>query len=110
MIDTRWHDHQVVPLQQNPDPIVLLSPHVKVTTPIDDVTNLLILVQVFVEEHLELVLVGLAHFLGRDGDLVTVLVASFLGELVYILAVGEVVVKDAEPGEIAWQDFSARVV
>lgn len=81
MINPRWHNHQIPLLQPNPHPLVPLTPHIKVSSPIQDIPDLLILVQVLVEEILDLLLV-----VGQSGwgdfDGVAVLVVSVFGDAV----------------------------
>lgn len=100
MIYASWHDHQIILIELNPHPVVLLATHVEEAAAVDDVANLLVLVQVLVEKALNLCLVGVAHAARRDGDLVAVLVAARGGDGVDRGRIWVVVVQDAEVGEV----------
>jgi len=82
MIDARRQDDQIVLLQLDPDPVVSFTPHIEEALPIQYVPDFLVLVQVLIEEHLDLVLINSAHLLRRDCDLISVLVAAVLGYLI----------------------------
>lgn len=110
MVYPRRHDDQILLLEPDPDPIVPLVPHVKVPCAVQYVPDLLVLVQVLVEEHLDLVLVRLAHGLGRHGDLVAVLVAALRGDGVDVGDGGTVLVDDAERAQGFGGDGAAGVV
>lgn len=110
MINPRGHNHQIALLQPNPHPIVLLAPNIKIPTSTQNIANLLVLVQVLVEEVLDLLLVARQQR-GRDLDLVAVLVRALGGDLVHGgEVVGEVVVRDAEGGQVGGVDGAAGVV
>lgn len=98
MIDTRWEDDQIILLERNAHPLVLFSSNIKVSRSIDNVSDLLVFVQMLVEERLDFVFVHLAHRLGGDGDLVAVLVAPLAGELVNVLDGGASSVEDTDGG------------
>jgi hypothetical protein len=66
--------------------------------------------EVLVEEHLDLLLVDLAHLLGGDGDDVAVLVASLGGELVDICNIRESVIENSKLGQVILGNLSTRVV
>jgi hypothetical protein len=110
VIDARRHDHQVVLVQLYPHPIVVLAPHVEEAAAVEDVSDLFVLMQMLVEEHLDLVFVDVAHSLWRDGDLVAVLVSPLLGNGVDVRHGWVVVVQDAELGEVLGRDVTTRVV
>ena len=110
VVDARGKDQQVVLLELDAHPVFVPRPHVKVALAAADVADLLVLVQVLVEEHLDLVLVDVAHLFGRHGDLIAVLVAPLGGQLVDALEAGEAVVQDAEPAELILAHGPARVV
>lgn len=110
MINPRGHDHQIALLQPNADPIVLLAADIKKSAARQDVADLLVLVQVLVEEILDFLLVARQQR-GRDLDLVAVLVRALRRDLVDgRQVVREVVVRDAEGGEVGWVDGAAGVV
>jgi hypothetical protein len=58
MIDTSRHNHQVTLLQRNPDPIVILASYIKISAPINDITDLFVLVQMLMEEILHLLFIA----------------------------------------------------
>lgn len=66
--------------------------------------------QMLVEETLDFLLIYIAHFLGRHGDYIAVLVGTFAGEGVDGGDVREVVVEDAETRELFGGDWAAGVV
>lgn len=70
-------------LELNAHPLVALGAHVEVSLAVADVADLLVLVEVLVEEHADLALVGVAHLGGRDDDLVAVLVVALARQLVH---------------------------
>lgn len=76
MINPRRQNNQIILLQYNPHPLITFTPYIKEPHPIPDITYLLILMQVLVEEHLDFLLVYVAHFLGGHGDGVAVLVTA----------------------------------
>ena len=63
-----------------------------------------------VEERLDLLLVDIAHLLGRHGDHVAVLVAPLARELVDVGLVGEVEVEDSELLEVFGTDIATGIV
>lgn len=93
MIDTRRQNNQIVFLQPNPHPLVTLAPNVEVACAISDVSDLLILVEVLVEERLDFVLVYLAHGRGTDGNFISVPVAAVFGDAIYRRDLGRMVVE-----------------
>lgn len=110
MINPRGHNHQIALLQPDPHPIVLPTTDVEISTATKDVANLLVLVQVLVEEVLDLLLVPRQQR-GRDFDLVAILVAALRRDLVHgFQVVREVVVGDAEGGQVGGVDGAAGVV
>lgn len=76
MVDATWEDDQVTPLKPNPHPVISLTSNIKETCTVEDITNLLILMQVFMEETLDLLLIDVAHLLWRDGNFIPVLVVA----------------------------------
>ena len=110
MIDPRRQDQQIILLQPDPHPVVPRIPHVEIPVPVQDVSDLLVLVQVLVEEHPDLVLVNGAHLVRGDGDLVAVLVGALRGEGVDVGDGGAAPVEDAEVGEVGFRDGAAGVV
>lgn len=88
--------NQIILLQVYPHPLVALAPHIKEPSTISNVPNLLILMQMLMEEHLNLLLVNIPHLLGRNSDHIAILVTSLFRQLVDILLVRKAVVQDAE--------------
>lgn len=66
--------NQIILLQKDPNPLIALTSHIKESRAIPDVSNLLILVQVLVEEALDLLFVDSAHLLWGNSDDIAVLV------------------------------------
>ena len=95
MINSSRHDHQIIGLKPDANPIVVLAADVKVAAAITDVPDLLVLVQMLVEEGLDFVLVVGQQRRG-DGDLVAVLVATRGSEGVDVGYVWVVEVEDTE--------------
>lgn len=106
---TRQND-QVLLLQPDPHPLILLAPHIKESLPIQDVPDLLVFMQVLVEEHVHLLLIHVAHLVGRDGDLVAVPVGASIGDGVDIGDGGTAVVDHAELLEVVGRQVFAGVV
>ena len=110
MINSRRHNHQIALLQPQPHPIVVLAPYIKVTPAAQDISDLLVLVQVLVEECLDLLFVARQE-VGGYFDFVAVFVGALGGDFVDALeVVREVVVGYAEGGEVGWVDGAAGVV
>ena len=95
MINPSRHDHEIVLVQLDPDPLIVLVAHVEIATAVENVADLFVLVDVFVEEYLDLFLVDIAHGGRRDGDLVAVPVAPLRGEPVHVFHGREVEVRDS---------------
>jgi hypothetical protein len=102
--------NQIILLQKNPHPLIALIPHIKEPRAVPDIPNLLILMQMLVEKHLDFLFVDGAHFFGGHGDEVAVLVAAFRSERVDVGFRGDVVVEDAEGGQVGLGDCAAGVV
>lgn len=92
------------------NPFVTLTSDIKEPSTVPDISDLLVLVQVLVEEHLDLLLVDIAHLLWGYGDHIAILVASFGGKLVDICNVGEPIVEDSQLGEILLGNLATGVV
>jgi hypothetical protein len=102
--------NHVVLLQPDPDPRIALTPDIKESSAIPDVSYLFVLVQVLVEEHLDLLLVDVAHLLWRHSDYVAVLVASLESKLVDICNIGESIVEDSQLFKVFLRNLSTGVV
>ena len=63
-----------------------------------------------VEEHLYFLFVDGAHFVGRDGDFISVFVGALLSDFVDGRDAGAAVVEDAELGEVGGGYFATGVV
>lgn len=83
MIYSRRQNDQIVFLQSNAYPLVTLASHVEIACAVSDVSDLFILMQMFVEERLDFVLVYIAHGRGAYRNLISVLVAAFFGDCVH---------------------------
>jgi hypothetical protein len=79
MINPRRQYQQIILLQPNPDPRIILTPHIKEPISIKDISNLLIFMQMFRKEGFHFFLVDGAHLFGADGDFIAVFVAAFAG-------------------------------
>lgn len=95
MIDAARQDDQITLLKPNPNPVVSLTPDIKVTRTVKNVANLLVLMQMLTEESLHFFLVNVAHLFGANGNLISVLVVARCGNLVNPRDFGDVVVDDA---------------
>lgn len=96
MEDARREDNQVVLFQADTHPLIAQAPHVKESLAVHDIPDLLVLVQVLVEEHLDFFFVHVAHLVGRDDDLVPVLVGALVGDLINLCNGWTAVVEDTE--------------
>lgn len=104
MVDSSRHDHQIALLQSDTHPIVVFTAHIEVSTTTEDVSDLLVLVQVLVEEVLDLLFVA-RQCCWADLNLVSVLVLSLLSDAIYgIEIIWKLVVLNAEGREICWID------
>ena len=110
MIDPRGQNDQIIFHQPDPHPLVLLAADIKEALSVENITDLLVLVEMLVEEHLDLLLIHVAHFLGRNGDLIAILVRSVVGDGVDGGYGWAAVVKDAKGGEVGRVDGAARVM
>ena len=66
--------------------------------------------KMLVKEALHLLLVDVAHFIGRHGNFISVLVITGCGDRVNTRNVRYIVVNDSEFGEVIWVDVATRVV
>ena len=96
MVNPGRHDHEVVLVQLNPDPLVVLATDVEIATAVKNVADLFVFVDVLVEEHLDFCLVDVTHGGWRDGDLVAVFVAPLRSQTVHVFNGGAVEVHYAE--------------
>lgn len=110
VVDAGREDNEVVLSKVDAHPGILLAPDIKVALATADVANLFVLMQVLVEKGLDLFFVDGAHLLRRDKDFVAVLVAAVLRQLVHARNIGDVVVQDAQLGQVLFRDSLARVV
>lgn len=113
MINPRRQDQQIPLPHPDPNPPVPAIAHVEKPLSVEDIPNLLVLVQVFVEERPHLLLVHRAHRLRADGHLVAVLVRARRRERVELVeGVGaeELLVEDADALEVGEAYGLARVV
>lgn len=84
VIDSRGQNNQIILLQLDANPLVPLVPHIKVSFSIADISDFFVLMQVFIEEHLDFVFVNVTHLLRAHDNDIAVLVASFRRQLVNI--------------------------
>lgn len=87
--------NQIILLQPYANPFITLTPYIEEPSPISNISDLFILMQMLIEEHLYFLLVNIAHLLRRDRDYIAILVASLCGELVDIVFICEVVVENS---------------
>lgn len=110
MINPRGHNHQISLFQFNPHPFVLFIADIEVASAIENVADLFVFVEMFVEEVFHFFFV-VGEEGGGDFDFVAVFVLPRAGYAVYFgEVVGEFVVEDAEFGEVGGVDFAAAVV
>lgn len=76
MIYSCREKNQIVFLQPDAYPVVLLAAHIEESLSVKDVPDLLVLVKVLIEENLHLVFVAAPHLFRRDRDLISILVAA----------------------------------
>lgn len=110
MVNASGQDEQVILVQLHPHPLIILAPHVEIALSSTNVPDLLILVQMFVEEHLDLLLVGVTHLLGRDENLVTILIPALSCQLVNAIKVGKIMIKDAKFSQVINRDCATGVM
>lgn len=112
MIDARREHDQIILLQFDPQPLVGLAAHVEEASTIEDVSDLLVLVQVLAEEdpQLGLVRVLAAHGRRRDGDLIAVQIAALRRERVHLRKRRTVVVADTQRFQLRRGDAPGRLV
>lgn len=83
MVNPRRKNNHILLNKTDTNPLVLLSTHIKVSLPIENIPNLLILMQMLREERLNLLLVDGAHSRRRHADLVAVTVSALRRDGVY---------------------------
>lgn len=110
VVDSSRHDHKIVLVELDPDPIVSLAAYVEKPSSVDDVSNFFVFMEVFIEESLDLFLVHVAHGRRRYGDDIPVLVLPLCSQGVYIFYIWVVEMQYTQLGEIVRGDFTARVV
>ena len=110
MINPSRKNNQIILTQPNAHPLILLPTHIKVSLPIANVSNLLVLMQMLTEECFHFLLVDVAHSLRRDADFVAVLVAALGGQGVDEVDGWAVAVEDADGLEVGLGDGAAGVV
>lgn len=82
MVDTSRKNNHIVLVQEDTNPLILLAADIEVSFSIKDIADLLVLVQVLGEEHLDLLLVDIAHGLRGHADLVAILVPTLCGKFI----------------------------
>ena len=104
MITPRRQHNQIPSRDLHPCPLVILPlPDIKVPRPSPDISNLVVVVNVLVPVHGDLVLVRGTHCCWRVGDFIAVGEGFGLGQVVQEGGGGrrgEVIVLDAEGGEL----------
>ena len=76
MVNSSGQDDHIFLDERDTNPLVVLSPDIKVPLAIENVPNLLVLVQVLREERLDLLLVDISHSGRRDTHLVAIPVSA----------------------------------
>jgi hypothetical protein len=110
MKDPRRQDDQIILLQPNSHPLILGISNIKESVPIKYIPDFFILVQVLVEKHLYFLLVDDAHFVGGDGDFISILVGALLSDIVDGRDTGAAMVEDTELGEVRGRYFAAGIM
>jgi hypothetical protein len=64
MIDACRQDNQVILFQPDAYPIVPFAPHIEESLAVENISDLLVLMQMLVEKHFDLVFIHITHFLG----------------------------------------------
>ena len=85
MVNSRRKHNQIALLKPDPHPIITLAPNIEKPRAIKNVSDLLILVQMLVEETLDLLFVDVSHLLRGHSDFVPVLVITLLGQRIHII-------------------------
>jgi hypothetical protein len=96
MIDAGGQNNKVILLHPDTHPVIVLISYVKEAFTIKNISYLLILVQVFVEERLYLLFIDITHSLWRNYNFVTVLIAAFRRKCVDLAKRRAVVVEHPE--------------
>ena len=110
MKDPRRQDYQIMLLQPNSHPLILGISNIKKSVPIKYIPDFFILVQMLVEKHLYFLLVDGTHFVGRDGDFISILVGALLSDIVDSRDTGALMIEDTELGEVRGRYFAAGIV
>lgn len=110
MVDPRGENNQITLLQPDPHPIIVLAPDIEESRAIQNISDLLILMQMLMEEALHLFLVNVTHLLGRHGNLIPVLVVALFSQCVDIIIRSNVTVENTQVGEIVRVDAAPGVV
>jgi hypothetical protein len=98
VVDTRRQHDEILLLEADAHPLVLLTADIKVALSVQDVANLLVLVKVLVEERLYLLFVHGAHLLRGNGNLIAVLVTALFGDGIDLGDLGAAAVENAQLG------------
>lgn len=96
MIDASRHDHQITLLQPYAHPVIIFAAHIEVSTTAQDISDLLVLMKVLVEEVLHLLFISWESR-WADLDLISILVVALLGDAIHrVEVIWELVVLDSE--------------
>jgi hypothetical protein len=110
MINSSRQNNQVILLQPYAYPVVRFASHIKEPFAIKNVSDLLIFMEVLVEKHFHFVVVDITHFVGRDCNFISVLVAALFGNCVDIIYGRAAVVDHTEIAQIVTFESFPRIV
>jgi hypothetical protein len=110
MVYPSGQNDQIILFKSNSNPVVALAPDIKVPCSVANPSDLFVLMQVFIEEHLHLRFVHFAHCAGTDSDLIAVLVRSLFGKVIDGGIGGVLRVQYTEILEVGWRYRPTRVV
>jgi hypothetical protein len=110
MINSSRQNNQVILLQPYAYPVVRFASHIKEPFPIKNVSDLLIFMEVLVEKHFHFVVIDITHFVGRDYNLISILVAALFGNCVDIVYGRAAVVDHTEIAQIVTIQRFPRIV
>lgn len=110
MKDSSGQDDQVVFLDQDADPMIQTIADIEEALAVEDVSNLLVFMQMLHEEHLDLGVVVGAHALGGDDDLVAVLVGALRRNGIDRRERRTPMVENAKVGEVVLADGASGIV
>jgi hypothetical protein len=106
-----WRQYDPVRLfEADSNPLICLRPNVKIAIALKDISDLLVLMQVLIKEHLDLVFVHVTHSLWRDSNHIPILVVALCRQLVNPFDFWVVKIKHAQFRKLVHRNLAARVM